>query len=151
MKEQPIYQRILVAVDGSDLSDRALREAIALAKSQCAALRIVHVADEVTLNWEGEYVDMADVLEKFRESGRRVAEKAQGLVRGAGLEAEVKLLEIQSFGQRISDMIVAESKDWPADLIVVGTHGRRGLHDMLLGSVADGIARRATVPVLLVR
>jgi nucleotide-binding universal stress UspA family protein len=67
------------------------------------------------------------------------------------MEAEARLLEIQTFGQRISDMIVAEAQAWPADLIVVGAHGRRGLHDVLLGSVADGVVRRASVPVLLVR
>lgn len=146
-----MYQRILIAVDGSDLSDRALREAVALAQSQNAALRIVHVADEVTLNWEGGYADMSEILESFRESGRRVLERAQNLVREAGMEAEARLLEIQTFGHRISDLIVAEAEAWPADLIVVGTHGRRGLRDALLGSVADGVARRAGVPVLLVR
>lgn len=146
-----MYQRILVAVDGSDLSNRALREAISLAQSQSAVLRIVHVADEVTLNWEGEYGDMSGILESFRESGRRVVERAQNIVREAGMEAEAKLLEIQTFGRRISDLIVEEAKGWPADLIVVGTHGRRGLHDAILGSVADGVARRASVPVLLVR
>ncbi|MDO9065394.1 MAG: universal stress protein [Sulfuricella sp.] len=146
-----MYQRILIAVDGSDLSNHALREAVALAQSQHAALRIVHVADEVTLNWEGEYADMSEILESFRESGRRVLEKAQNIAREAGMEHEAKLLEIQTFGHRISDMILEEAKDWPADLIVVGAHGRRGLHDVLLGSVSDGVARRASVPVLLVR
>jgi nucleotide-binding universal stress UspA family protein len=146
-----LYQHILIAVDGSDPSNHALREAIALAQSQHSALRIVHVADEVTLNWEGEYADMSAVLESFRESGRRVLEKAQNLAREAGVEPEAKLLEIQTFGHRISDLIVEEAKDWPADLIVIGAHGRRGLHDMLLGSVSDGVVRRATVPVLLVR
>ena len=146
-----MYQRILIAVDGSDLSNHALREAIALAQNQHAALRIVHVVDEVTLNWEGEYADMSAVQESFRESGQRVLEKAQNIAREAGMEHEAKLLEIQTFGHRISDLILEEAKDWPADLIVVGTHGRRGLHDVLLGSVSDGVARRASVPVLLVR
>lgn len=146
-----MYQHILIAVDGSDLSDRALREAISLAQSQHAALRIVHVVDEVTLNWEGEYADMSEILESFRESGKRILEKAQNFARKAGMEPEGKLRKIQTFGHRISDMILEEAKDWPADLIVIGTHGRRGLHDVLLGSVSDGVARRATVPVLLVR
>ena len=146
-----MYQRILIAVDGSELSNHALREAIALAQNQHAALRIVHVVDEVTLNWEGEYVDLLEIMESFRESGQRILENAQNIAREAGMEHEAKLLEIQTFGHRISDMILEEAKDWPADLIVVGTHGRRGLHDVLLGSVSDGVAHRATVPVLLVR
>ena len=146
-----MYQRILIAVDGSDLSNHALREAIALAQNLHAALRIVHVVDEVTLNWEGEYADMSEILKSFRDSGQRILEKAQNIAREAGMEHEAKLLEIQTFGHRISDLIVEEAKDWPADLIIVGTHGRRGLHDVLLGSVSDGVARRASVPVLLVR
>lgn len=146
-----MYQRILIAVDGSDLSDHALREAISLAQGVGATLRIVHVVDEVTLNWEGEYADMSAVLESFREAGRRILEKAQNLAREAGMAPEAKLLEIQTFGHRISDLIVDEARDWPADLIVVGAHGRRGLHDVLLGSVSDGVARHAGVPVLLVR
>jgi nucleotide-binding universal stress UspA family protein len=146
-----MYQRILIAVDGSDLSNQALREAVALAQSQHAALRIVHVVDEVTLNWEGEYVDLLEIMESFRESGQRILEKAQNIAREAGMEHEAKMLEIQTFGRRISDMILEEARDWSADLIVVGTHGRRGLHDVLLGSVSDGVARRAAVSVLLVR
>jgi nucleotide-binding universal stress UspA family protein len=146
-----MYQHILIAVDGSDVSNHALREAIALARNQHAALRIVHVVDEVTLNWEGEYADMSEILESFRKSGQRILENAQNIAREAGMEHEAKLLEIQTFGHRISDLILEEAKDWPADLIVVGTHGRRGLHAVLLGSVSDGILRRATVPVLLVR
>ena len=146
-----MYQRILIAVDGSDLSNHALREAITLAQNLHAALRIVHVVDEVTLNWEGEYVDLLEIMESFRESGQRILENAQNVAREAGMEHEAKLLEIQTFGHRISDMILEEARDWPADLIVVGTHGRRGLHAVLLGSVSDGILRRATVPVLLVR
>lgn len=146
-----MYPHILIAVDGSDLSNHALREAIALAQSQHSTLRIVHVVDEITLNWEGEYVDLVEIMESFRESGRRVLENAQNLAREAGMEPEARLLEIQTFGHRISDLIVEEAKDWPADLIVIGAHGRRGLHDVLLGSVSDGVARRATVPVLLVR
>jgi nucleotide-binding universal stress UspA family protein len=125
--------------------------ALRQSESQHAALRIVHVVDEVTLNWEGEYVDLLEIMESFRESGQRILEKAQNIAREAGMEPEAKLLEIQTFGHRISDMILEEAKNWPADLIVVGTHGRRGLHDVLLGSVSDGVAHRATVPVLLVR
>lgn len=146
-----MYPRILIAVDGSDLSNHALREAIALAQSLHSALRIVHVVDEVTLNWDGEYVDLPEILESFRKSGQRILEKAQNIAREAGMEHEAKLLEIQTFGQRISDVILEEAKDWSADLIVVGTHGRRGLHAVLLGSVSDGIVRRATMPVLLAR
>ena len=53
--------------------------------------------------------------------------------------------------RRVPDVVVAEAKRWPADLIVAGTHGRRGLSHLFLGSVAEGIIRISTVPVLLIR
>lgn len=146
-----MYQRILIAVDGSKPSDRALREAIDLAKNHRGALRIVHVADEVTFNWDGEFGGIPEVIDSFREAGQRVLEQAQTQARNAGLEAEGKLLEIQTIGHRISDLIVEEARNWPAELVVLGSHGRRGLHNLLLGSVADGVMRSATMPVLLVR
>jgi nucleotide-binding universal stress UspA family protein len=58
---------------------------------------------------------------------------------------------VECFGRRASDVILEEAAAWPADLIVVGTHGRRGIGRALLGSDAEQIARSATVPVLLVR
>lgn len=146
-----MYQRILLAVDGSDISNLALEEAIGLAKEHRAALRIVNVADLVTLSWEGDYGDMNEIQEHFRRSGRETLEKAQNTAREAGVEAETKLLEVETRGHRIADVIVAEAERWPADLIVVGTHGRRGLRHLLLGSVAEGVAHSSTMPVLLVR
>ncbi|HUW50295.1 MAG TPA: universal stress protein [Sulfuricella sp.] len=146
-----MHRNILVAVDGSKISDLALREAIDLAKDLHGTLHIVHVVDEVIFNWDGEFGGIFEVLESFRGAGQRVLEQAQIQARNAGLEAEGKLLEIQTVGHRIADLIVEEAKNWPADLIVLGSHGRRGLHDLLLGSVADGVMRSATVPVLLVR
>jgi nucleotide-binding universal stress UspA family protein len=61
------------------------------------------------------------------------------------------MAEIETIGHRVADVIAAEAAAWPADLIVVGTHGRRGVNRLLLGSVAEGVARVATRPVLLIR
>jgi nucleotide-binding universal stress UspA family protein len=64
---------------------------------------------------------------------------------------ESQLIEIDTLGQRVPEMIAADAAGWPADLIVICTHGRRGLSHLLLGSVAEGVVRVATKPVLLIR
>lgn len=146
-----MYRHILVAVDGSSTSDLAVQEAVKLAKEQRARLQLVHVVDEVMIDMYREFEPPDDFFESIRKAGRKVLEKALGLVRASGMEAETKLLEIDKLAQHVADMIAAEADAWPADLIVIGTHGRRGVRHLLLGSVAEGVVRCATKPVLLIR
>ena len=136
-----MYRNILVAVDGSHTSDLALRQAITLAREQESALRIVHVVDEVTASWESAHDIYSDLREHFRKSGYAVLEEARQLAGDAGVSVDSRLLEID---------IIEEARRWRADLIVVGSHGRRGVAHLVLGSVAEGVARAADVPVLLV-
>lgn len=145
-----MYRNILVAVDGSHTSDLALRQAITLAREQESALRIVHVVDEVTASWESAHDIYSDLREHFRKSGYAVLEEARQLAGDAGVSVDSRLLEIDIIGRRIADMIIEEARRWRADLIVVGSHGRRGVAHLVLGSVAEGVARAADVPVLLV-
>lgn len=148
-----MYRRILVAVDGSHTSELALREAINLAKALEGQLRIVHAVDEISFNWDAEYADPAEIWKAMAETGRDILNRAAATVAEAeaGLKADTKLIEIDTLGRRIPEVIVEEAEAWPADLIVVGTHGRRGLSHVFLGSVAEGIVRVATQPVLLIR
>ena len=145
-----MYKHILVAVDGSDTSNLALREAAALGREMQAKLRIVHVVEEVTLNIDAEFV-MGEYQEAMRKTGEEVLRKAEAAAHESGIKAETKLLEIETLGHRITDMIVEEAQSWPADLIVLGTHGRRGFNHLLMGSVAEGIVRISPKPVLLIR
>lgn len=144
-----MYGRILVAFDGSPISNLALKESIGLAKEMRAELRVVHVIDEATLNWNAEVADIAEI--QARTAGEKVLSKAASVALEEGVKAETKLLEIETRGHRVSEIIVREAAAWPADLIVIGTHGRRGFSRLFLGSVAEGVARIATKPVLLVR
>jgi nucleotide-binding universal stress UspA family protein len=148
-----MYKRILVAVDSSATAERAFQEALKLAKSLAAQIRIVHVVDEVTLDWNfSDFGDLSAVQEQFRKTGRKVLEKAlQSARQGGGAAVDTKLLEIEQYGHSAADLIAAEADAWPADLIVVGTHGRRGVRRLLLGSVAEGVVRIASKPVLLIR
>ncbi|MEJ5211605.1 MAG: universal stress protein [Burkholderiales bacterium] len=146
-----MYQHILVAVDGSPTSERALEEAMGLASALGSRLRLVHAVDEVIWDWEGQWIDPQPLWEAMAKAGRDLLDRLAKRVNAAGLAGDTKLLEITTAGQRVSEAIVAEAEAWPADLIVAGTHGRRGLSHLLLGSVAEGIVRVATRPVLLVR
>jgi len=147
-----MYKHILVAVDGSTTSELALKEGAQLAKEQGAVLRLTHVIDN-TLGYTAleSPRQMAAYQAELREAGEQVLAHAAAAIREAGLQADTRLVTIDGPGRRIYDAIEQEAERWPADLIVIGTHGRRGFRHLLLGSVADGLARVATKPVLLVR
>ena len=145
-----MYQRILVPVDGSHTSTLGLQEAIRIAIDQRAKLRIVHVVDEIVVaqNFEG-FINTGDLVGALRDAGKKALQNALALARKRDLKPESALFE--SLGGRISEIIVKEAKKWRADLIVMGTHGRRGVTRMVLGSDAEAILRVTPVPVLLVR
>jgi nucleotide-binding universal stress UspA family protein len=144
-------RRILVPIDGSPTSNRGLAEAIKLARGQKAKLCLLHVVDErsVTLAPEmgGIYADR--LMNLMRESGKKVLAKAGAAARKGGIKATTILVE--SITRPVSDVIVGQARKWGADLIVLGTHGRRGLSRLVMGSDAEGVVRTASVPVLLVR
>lgn len=144
-----MFKHILVAVDGSHTSEQALQEAIKLGKALRSQLQVVHVVDEVSLNWP-EGGEFETVMESFRKSGREILDQAEGELQSAGVNGEVKLLEMTTMGQRTDEIIVNEAETWPADLIVIGSHGRRGVSRLLIGSVAEGVARIASIPVLII-
>jgi len=144
-----MYQRILVPVDGSETSDKALQEALKLVAGQPAQLLLLHVVEDMQfLDAEG-YVNYAELRELTLNMGKRMLDKAAEIATQAGITADSKLVE--AAGKRIANVITAEAKDWPADLVVIGTHGRSGFSHLLFGSVAEGVVRGASVPVLLVR
>lgn len=147
-----MYKHILVAVDGSETSNIALQEAIELAKGQQATLRLIYVVDEtqVYVMVDAPY-PIPEFQETLRKSGERVLANCAATVRDAGLSAEAKLASVQTITRRICDVINQEATDWPADLIVIGTHGRRGFNHLLLGSVAESVIRLSTKPVLIIR
>jgi len=155
-----MYERILVAVDGSDTSNRALSEAVRLAKLHHASLRIVHVIDPITTyavieGWPRqprmEPLDFAEFQKAAEAAGQKVIADCSATVRQAGVEFDAALLAIEKPGQHVYDVIEEEVRRWPADLIVIGTHGRRGVRRFFLGSVAEGLTRIASKPVLLIR
>lgn len=145
-----MYRRILVPVDGSPTSNLGIREALKVSKEQHSKLHLVHVVDElVVMSSVDAIFPIDDVISALKESGKKVLEKSKAMVERAGGAADTVLLE--RFGGRAADSIVAEAKKWRADLIVLGTHGRRGVRRIVLGSDAEEVVRSSPVPVLLVR
>ena len=146
-----MYQKILVPVDGSAPSGRGLQEAIKLAKLTGARLRLVHVVDEISFaaGMEAATMMTGEMLQLLREAGEQVLKKARARVEKAGLQVDTVLCD--SLAGRVCDHVVEQATKWHAGLIVLGTHGRRGMGRLLLGSDAETIVRIAPVPVLLVR
>lgn len=145
-----MYQRILVPVDGSQTSSRGLKEAVRLAKEQHARLCLLHVIDQSVIPADphsGLYV--RTVTDAFRRSGEKVLDHATKMAEAEGLGVESKILE--NFTARVAETIIEEAHRWRADLIVMGTHGRRGVSHLFLGSDAEAVVRMSNVPVLLVR
>jgi nucleotide-binding universal stress UspA family protein len=145
-----MYKNILVPVDASASSLRGLEEAIQLAKETGASLRIVHAVNEFFIEAGfGIPTYSAEVMASLREAGAATLSAAVAKARENGLHVESVLLD--QLGTRVADLILAQAKLWPADLIVMGTHGRRGVSRLAMGSDAEMVVRSATVPVLLVK
>lgn len=147
----PSYKKVLVAVDGSPVSDRALQEAITLTQEMQAQLLIVHVIDELALNLDMGFADMDETLAYIHKTGKQILETAVQQAQAKGVNPESKLVTTKTPGMRAGEVIAQEAVDANADLIVMGTHGRRGVSRVFMGSVADTVVRVAVPPVLLVR
>ena len=148
-----MYRRILVPIDGSRTSMTGLKHAIGLATEQRAHITLLNVIDEAVLvtaipDAAGAMM-VPDLIDSLKSEGLAALEKARELVSAAGVESDS--LQIASRGQPVSAVILRQAKRGKADLIVMGTHGRRGLNRLLLGSDAERVLREATVPVLLIR
>ena len=150
-----MFQRILVPIDGSDASNLGLEEAIKMAKDQNATLCLLHAVDDlvVTQNLDGTVYVPASYVDEFlaalRKGGKQILAKAQAKVRKRGVKADSVFVE--TLGRRVSDVIIEQARKWRANLIVLGTHGRRGLTRLVMGSDAEAVVRSTPVPILLVR
>ncbi len=146
-----MYKRILVPVDGSRASGLGLDQAIKLAKDQEATLFILHVVDiRVIAQSLGMGAAGSERLfTSLGNNGKQILAKAEA--QGSRQRVTVKSILIENNVRSVDTVIVAQAKKCRADLIVIGTHGRRGLSRMVMGSDAEGVVRNAPVPVLLVR
>jgi nucleotide-binding universal stress UspA family protein len=148
-----VFKRILVPIDGSPTSDRGLDQALKLARGQKAALCLLHIVDEHVIIQQADVAATGTITENFLESlrdgGRKVLARAQA--RALKQRVRSKPVLVENIVHAVSDVIVDNARKWRADLIVMGTHGRRGITRMVMGSDAEGVVRNTPVPVLLVR
>ncbi len=146
-----MYKKILVPVDGSHTSTRGLQEAVRLAKDQHARVRLMHVVDEWSVIQSAgmDGGGAGDILDALEESGKDALRNAKALADRHGVKAETVMY--RNLSGRVADFIVKEARKWDADVIVMGTHGRRGISHALLGSDAEAVVKLSGVPVMLVR
>ena len=143
-----MYGRILVALDGSHVSQRGLREAIALAQTLGAQLRLMHVVTNAP--WTSHTLPTEEgeqLIAELRSTGECILHEGMQVARNAGIPADRCLIE--ALGRRAGECIVAEARSWPAELIVCGAHGRRS-SGHLGGGDAQYLMRNSPVPVLMV-
>jgi nucleotide-binding universal stress UspA family protein len=145
-----MYKKILVPIDGSETSMLGLSEAIRVAKGDGSQLCLVHVVNELVLDYSyGAGLRGPSLIDSLREVGNRILQQAEEPVKKLGIPVESVLLEC--VGGPAADAIVTQANGWHADLIVMGTHGRRGLRRFAMGSDAEVVVRESAGPVLLVR
>lgn len=145
-----MYKKIICPIDGSPTSDCGMVEAINLAKDQNAKLLFLHVIDTYfpILDVTGD-LNVVYIAEILRNNGKKVLKKAEGFAQTAGVPAETRIIE--ALGGRVSKFVLSQAEEWSADLIVMGTHGLRGIERLVIGSDAETVVRKSPLPVLLLR
>lgn len=145
-----MYRRILVPIDGSDTADRGLQEALKLAKLCNASLVLLSVVEYYPVMMEMATASTWEqVSTDLRQYSQRVLDQAHDRAKSAGIASEAHLEDAAA--ARVCDVIVDQAREHRCDLIVMGTHGRRGLEHALIGSDAERVVRSSPVAVLLVR
>lgn len=142
-----MYQRICCPIDGSDTAERGLDEAIRLSADQNAQLILLNVVDHSGFTSYSPLVE--DLFRENREAGKRLLQTAADNARSRGIDVRSEWVEI--FTGRVGTVIAETATSLKCDLIVMGTHGRRGIGRVLLGSDAIAVIGSATMPVLLVK
>lgn len=142
-----LFKKILVPIDGSKTANKALDYALKMAQSDQVEVRLIYCVDELSLLSSHEYT--GEMAHLARDTGRQTLEAGMALAQAAHVKADTRLIDRS--GQRLGESVADAAADWGADLIVLGTHGRRGLGRVLLGSGAEQVMRMAPVPVLMVR
>ena len=148
-----MYQRIMVAIDDSFATSRVLATAVEMAKLSGASLAICHAVDETLFAQKmGEIMlshSVSAIENTLRGEAQSFVDQAAELARDAGVAVETRL--IASEAKQVAEMLAEAASEWQADLLVVGSHGRRGIDRFFVGSVAERLVQKASTSLLLVR
>ncbi|GBH27463.1 universal stress protein [Burkholderia vietnamiensis] len=145
-----MYKNVMVAVDGSPSSKRALDEALKVAASCGARLFAVFAVDKSILLAYGGRIDPDALLDDVRRDGPAVLPDAERAISHAAVNGDTELIETE-LGQDVAERLQRYVAEHGIDLAVIGTHGRRGVRRLFLGSVAERFLRGSSCPVLLLR
>jgi len=146
-----MYERILVALDGGKSSEAALEQAIGIARDTGAELEAVFVVDDSSPFLDVTGMDPVRLVEDLTMAGESVLSAAATRLSRAGVRHKTRLLIKHMIQDDLATTIADEANAWPADLIVMGTHGRHGARRLIMGSVSQGVIAQTKAPVLLVR
>ena len=148
-----MYKRIMVAVDDTFAKSNVLDTAISLAKQSNARLAVCHALDEtIFARRQAEVLlpgTLAQVTQSLSDGARQFLDQAAAVVRAAGLEVDVRV--VQSEASHVAEMLAEAAAEWQADLLVLGSHGQRGIDRFFVGSLAEQLVRKARTSLLLVR
>jgi nucleotide-binding universal stress UspA family protein len=140
-----MFKRIVVALDGSSCAAHALEVAVALAKVEGSKIAVCSIVNPLPVFGMSSSAAGA-ALTAGEACAQDIIDRATATLATAGILAEAKVI----LGEPASE-IVRYAEDVHADLIVIGTHGRSGIKRVFVGSVAEGVLRSASVPVVTVR
>ncbi|CAN7710710.1 universal stress protein [Paraburkholderia hospita] len=146
-----MYKRIMVALDGSKSSARVLEEAVKMASLTRGTVHAVYVVDKTPLFSYGGYYDPIALVDALRKDGHEALKNAEAACKEAGVACEAELIETERLSEDVAETLRRYAGRTETELAVLGTHGRRGVRRVVLGSVAERFVRFADCPVLLVR
>ena len=144
--------RILLATDGSETSWHALHEAIRFAMPD-DVVRAVNVIDDPFAHYQAAFashIDLEAVRDALISENQQTLSDTYKTLREEGIQADTRSIDLRAWGGTIADAIIREAERWHADLLVLGTHGRKGVRRLLMGSVAEQVLRQTHRPVKLV-
>jgi len=144
-----MYKRILVAVDGSETSRRAFDAALELAKAMGSTLQPYYVIENAPMYFDAPGYDPSILRGQMIAQGNELAVEFDKAMAERGVAGEMATGEASSL-EDVPTLLLNAAHTLGADLIVMGTHGRRGFQRLILGSVAERCVRQSTLPVLLI-
>lgn len=145
-----MYKHFLIASDGSELADRAVEQGLMLAKTLGAKVTAVTVTEPWTAAVSGEWA-VAFPVEEYEKAAAANAKKILDAVSDSAARIGVACEAVHIKDQFAAEGIVDEAKSRSCDLIVMGSHGRRGIAKFVLGSQANRVLTHSTTPMLIVR
>lgn len=146
-----MYKRILVPVDGSEGSRRALDEALKLTQLSGAQLQAVYVLEHPAqaVDVAAGFIEQVPVRDTSGETATRVLAEAREQIAPFAVEGTVRAID--AYGESLPAVLARAIDEFDADLVVMYSHGRSGIRRLFAGSVAESLLHDTTVPLLLLR